>query len=124
MTDGWIAVDLDGTLAFDCGRIDGIGAPIPLMQERVKGWLAEGREVRIFTARVGASGGANHLGTKDDQEFARRQELMIQGWCAEHLGQALKVTATKDLNMISLWDDRAIQVIKDTGIPVMLQERV
>lgn len=36
---GWIGVDLDGTLAFyDSWRgIDHIGAPIPLMLQRVKG---------------------------------------------------------------------------------------
>lgn len=52
---GWIGVDLDGTLAMYDGfkGPEHIGDPVPKMLERVKKWLAEGREVRIFTARVG-----------------------------------------------------------------------
>ena len=50
----WIGVDLDGTLAEYHGWNDGkIGEPIQLMVERVKRWLAEGKSVRIMTARVG-----------------------------------------------------------------------
>ena len=49
---GWIGVDLDGTLAFYQGWNEGkIGDPVPVMLARVKGWLAEGVEVRIVTAR-------------------------------------------------------------------------
>ena len=34
---GWIAADVDGTLANYDGRVDGrLGAPIPAMVERVK----------------------------------------------------------------------------------------
>ena len=50
----WIGVDLDGTLAR-YEQYEGpmsIGEPIPEMVDRVKAWLAAGREVRIFTARV------------------------------------------------------------------------
>ena len=56
---GWIGVDLDGTLAEHYWPAKGdydptrIGDPIPMMVERVRGWLAEGREVRVFTARGG-----------------------------------------------------------------------
>ena len=55
MSRGWIGVDLDGTLAEYNGWQGpaNIGAPIPAMVERVKAWLEEGRDVRIFTARVG-----------------------------------------------------------------------
>lgn len=51
---GWIGVDLDGTLAHYDGwkGPEHIGAPIPAMVERVKAWLAEGKEVRISTARA------------------------------------------------------------------------
>lgn len=44
-----IAVDFDRTLATH-DHYDGpnrFGAPIPLMVERVKKWLAEGKEVRL-----------------------------------------------------------------------------
>jgi len=51
---GWIGVDLDGTLATYGGwkGPDDIGAPVPAMMKRVKRWIGEGREVRIFTARA------------------------------------------------------------------------
>ena len=51
---GWYGVDLDGTLAEYHGWVSPthIGAPIPKMLYRVGRWLAEGKEVRIMTARV------------------------------------------------------------------------
>jgi len=52
----WIAVDLDGTLAYyDSNRglsLDYIGPPITSMLVRVLGWLREGKTVKIFTARA------------------------------------------------------------------------
>jgi hypothetical protein len=39
----------------------------------------------------------------------------IQDWTQKHLGQRLRVTCSKDIMMIELWDDRAIQVIANTG---------
>jgi hypothetical protein len=68
--ENWIGVDLDGTLAHYDGW-DGwnvIGPPIPLMLERVKLWLDQGKDVRIITA-----------------------------------------------HMIEQWDDRAVQVVSNTG---------
>lgn len=104
---GWIGVDLDGTLAKYEGWNGGlIGEPIPLMVDRVKAWLANGKEVRIFTARVG--------GLRLDTE----QIAAIEGWCRQHIGCTLPITATKDYGMIELWDDRCVQVIPNTGIPV------
>jgi hypothetical protein len=110
---GWIGVDLDGTLAeYDVWRgPDHIGKPIPLMLERVKRWLAEGREVRIFTARVYHP--SDDLARFFDAAHARE---VIEKWCLEHLGQRLQVTCTKDYSMIEVWDDRAIQVVPNTGL--------
>lgn len=108
---GWIGVDLDGTLAhYDEWRgITHIGQPVEAMLKRVKHWLAEGIEVRIFTARVGPR--------RDDIED-QIEEIrgIIVKWCIEHVGQILEVTATKDYDMIQLWDDRCIQVIPNTGM--------
>lgn len=98
---GWVGVDLDGTLA-EYGGWKGhghIGAPIPKMLARVKAWLAAGVLVKVFTARAG------------DPEAVTG----IEAWCVLHVGEALSVTATKDLNMIELWDDRAVQVVANTG---------
>jgi hypothetical protein len=112
----WIGVDLDGTLAFYNGwkGETEIGPPVPRMVERVKGWLAEGKEVRIVTARV-AHAARNLDGTLHDPSAVVRA---IQAWCLEHIGQMLPVTNAKDFGMIELWDDRAVQVIPNTGIPV------
>ena len=54
MSEGWIGIDLDGTLAeYDGWKgVEHIGKPIPSMVERVKAWIIEGKDVRIFTARV------------------------------------------------------------------------
>ena len=104
----WIGVDLDGTLAKYEGwaGVHHIGEPIPAMVQRVKAWLAEGIEVKVFTARVGKN--------KDVNDTIRAREA-IEKWCKEHLGQVLDITATKDFAMIELWDDRAVQVIPNTG---------
>ena len=119
----WIGVDLDGTLAeYDRWRgVEHIGAPIPAMVERVKRWLAEGHEVRIFTARIsgerGIIGGAERTIKPDESR------LLIERWCQEHLGQVLKITCMKDFGMIELWDDRAVQVEANTGKRVGFSRR-
>mgnify|MGYP001571142490 FL=1 len=117
MTDGWYGVDLDGTLAEYHGwPADGsIGSPVPAMVERVKRWHAEGREVRIVTARVAATGRVNAEGERDDWEFADAQKLKIRDWCLAHLGFSLPVTCKKDMQMETLWDDRCVQVEPNTG---------
>lgn len=105
-SSGWIGVDLDGTLAH-YGRFINhlhIGDPIPAMVERVKRWLAEGREVRIFTARVSGP-----------HQEAREVEQAVKAWCKRHIGQELAVTCVKDYDMTELYDDRAVQVEKNTG---------
>lgn len=114
---GWIAVDLDGTLAhYESGQgVESIGPPIVPMVERVKEWLVDGMDVRIFTARVAAQGRTNEQGVVDSQAFADTQRAMIEAWCREHLGRSLPVTATKDFLMEVLYDDRCVQVEKNTG---------
>jgi hypothetical protein len=136
---GWIGVDLDGTLAdhywpekgpFEADRI---GDPIPLMVARVKDWIAKGVEVRIFTARVGPVSGVPVCldglpcgpFTSDEGRCTRCQRKNLAGrardaitaWCVTHVGVELPVTATKDYAMMSLWDDRAVRVIANTGEP-------
>ena len=116
---GWIGVDLDGCLAHYDGwkGVNYIGAPIPKMVERVRRWLAEGQEVRIFTARVAATGerAEGNSGLIDSAEFAAAQERLIQDWCELHLGRRLRVTAVKDYGMVALYDDRCVQVRMNTG---------
>jgi hypothetical protein len=103
----WIGVDLDGTLAhYDSWQgHEHIGIPIPLMMDRVRQWLAEGRRLKIFTARVS---------TADRME---RQQCVaaIGNWLESHGLPRLEITCVKDYGMLELWDDRAVQVIKNTG---------
>ena len=104
MSEGWIGVDLDGTLAkYDEWRGEThIGEPIPLMVDRVKKWLSEGVQVKIFTARATSKNAEVHMS--------------IQKWCITHIGVPLMITSSKDYGMIELWDDRCVQVIPNTGM--------
>lgn len=106
---GWIGVDLDGTLAvYDEWRgEEHIGEPVAPMVARVKAWLDNGEDVRIFTARV-------------DGSNSERCREVIEAWCLEHIGRVLPVTNRKDYGMVVLWDDRAMQVETNTGL--VLQE--
>lgn len=99
--NGWIGVDFDGVLC-----VYDFAAPIPLMVNRVKKWIAAGYEVRIFTARV------SYVDVTKREEARSR----IQDWCEEHIGERLQVTNAKDFNMLELWDDKAITVIKNVGL--------
>lgn len=97
----WIGVDLDGTLSWygHGSSIAEIGAPVVPMMERVKKLLAEGRRIKIFTARAA------------DPE----QLVLIQQWLRCHGLPPLEITNAKDFNMIRLYDDRCVQVELNTG---------
>lgn len=113
---GWIGVDFDGTLAhYDSWQGTKLGAPIPKMVNRVKGWLAAGNEVRIMTARVSSRNQVMRLENGEDMWESESHRKAIEGWCEKHLGRKLAVTAEKDFQMIELWDDRAVTVGKNTG---------
>ncbi|HEY6018823.1 MAG TPA: hypothetical protein VIY48_02730 [Candidatus Paceibacterota bacterium] len=116
---GWIGVDLDGTLAkYDGWRADGsVGEPILKMAVRVKRWLAEGKTVKIVTARacLNSSCGNDTVVPQLDPV----QVKIVQDWCETHLGARLPVVFWKDYGMIELWDDRAVQVYPNTGTPVL-----
>jgi hypothetical protein len=101
----WIGVDLDGTLAqYDHWRgVEHIGDPVPKMVDRVKQWVAAGVEVRIFTARAGIPGAT----------------AAVERWLTQQGIGGLAITNVKDFGMIELWDDRAIQVVSNTGIPIV-----
>jgi len=94
---GWIGVDLDSTLAL--GSRKDIGEPIPRMVSRVKRWVRDGKEVRILTARA-----------TDVDERVKTYE-----WLKENIGIPLEVTHEKDYQMIRLYDDRAVEVERNTG---------
>jgi len=103
----WIAVDLDGTLAFyESGQgVKFVGTVIEPMKARVLNWLRSGKTVKIFTARVSMN------------ENAYVQRAMIQDWLEANGMPRLEVTCIKDTSMVELWGDRAIGVFKNTGVP-------
>lgn len=101
----WIGVDLDGTLARYDGwqGIEHIGEPIPEVCERIINWIEQGYKVKIMTARASVPEGIQP----------------VKDWLKAHDLPELEVTCSKDFDMIELWDDRAIQVVPNTGSPVL-----
>ena len=101
----WIGVDLDGTLAKHDLWVSKhhIGKPIPQMLKRVKMWVERGIRVKIVTARASEPDGIPP----------------VKSWLKKQGLPDLEVTNEKDFAMIELWDDRAIQVIPNTGRPVL-----
>lgn len=69
------------------------------MLKRVKDWLSEGKRVIIHTARA------------DKAENIPP----IRKWLKEHVGQELPVTNRKPPQASRFYDDRAIQVERNTG---------
>ena len=102
---GWIGVDLDGTLARADATMppEHIGPAVPQMLKRVRYWIKTGRTVKVFTARAG-----------DPHE-----EWLIHQWCKRHGLPRLEITNSKDHQMIALWDDRAVGVVRNLGVPLM-----
>ena len=101
-TKPWVGVDLDGTLAEATAwrGMAHIGPAVPLMLRRVKLWLEKGVRVKVVTARAG-----------DPEGLAA-----TQAWLKAQGLPDLEVTDRKDFGMIELWDDRAIQVVQNTGV--------
>ncbi len=97
----WVGVDLDGTLAVWDNRssLDRIGSPIPAMLSYVQRMKNNGVRVKIFTARAG-----------DPDQIPK-----IEKWLAKNGLPGLEITNVKDYYMERLYDDRALQVEKNTG---------
>lgn len=76
-----------------------IGPPVPVMVNRVLDMISNGWRVKIFTARASDPG----------------QIDLIQGWLRGNGLPDLEITNVKDYNMVKLYDDRAVQVIANTG---------
>lgn len=123
----WIGVDLDATLAYYDGwkSPEHIGDPIPAMLDRVLKWIDQGKDVRIFTARiwplmfVRADDNMNQfVGANEREHQAARSAVAIHLWCEKHLGKRLPITCAKDMAMSSCWDDRSVQIVANTGMRV------
>ena len=102
----WVGFDLDGTLA-EHGKYQGpdhIGTMIQKMKAILIEWLKQGYRVKIMTARMG------HAESRDEAR------TIIQDWLEANGLPRLEVTCKKDYKMIRLYDDRAVQVIPNTGV--------
>ena len=100
-TKPWTGVDLDGTLAYyeRSSSSDVIGEPVPAMMAFVKKMIKHGTRVKIFTARV-----------QDPEQLP-----IIKTWLKENGLPELEITNVKDYYMHRIYDDRCIQVEKNTG---------
>ncbi len=107
--ESWIGVDFDGTLAENPKEWKGpgfTGRPIMPMVDRVKAWLAEGKTVKILTARVAST---------NPPEEVDEARAAIEQWTEEQFGRRLDVVSEKDPAMTELWDDRAVRVKENAG---------
>lgn len=97
----WIGVDLDGTLAYydERSSIEEVGTAIPDMLALVKKMINNGIRVKIFTARA------------TDTE----QLPLIRKWLKANGIPELEITNIKDYYMLKLYDDRCVQVERNTG---------
>lgn len=103
-----IAVDLDGTLAHYDGwkGISHIGNPIPEMVAKIHAAHMEGKEIWIFTARL-----------SDPSEAPEAMES-IKMWLDHYEIPFAGMTATKHKFFKEFWDDRAITIVKNTGLSI------
>lgn len=104
-----IAVDLDGTLAHYDGwkGIGHIGCVIPEVANAMERAQKEGAEVWIFTARV------------SDPADAEEAGKYVHEWLVKNNFQFEGITAIKHKFFTEFWDDRAIQVIRNSGLFVL-----
>ena len=127
---GWIGVDLDGTILTYHKWVgwNVFGEPIRPMVDRIHRWFSEGRDVRIVTARVGLplfshdgiltyGRTLKHMCHITGEEFSDTMMVQaIQQKLEPILGRrGIQVQCFKDVSMIELWDDRAVQVVPNTG---------
>lgn len=107
---GTMAFDFDGTLSTQVDHYQGptrTGDPIPLTVMALMRCLEAGYDVVIFTARADP-------GHPD----APAAIAAIRAWCVQHLGRAFPVTAIKHYSFVAMYDDRAIQLVPNTGVRV------
>jgi hypothetical protein len=99
----WTGVDLDGTLAIageGWPEPDEIGEPVEQVMLWVKNALSNGITVKIFTARAGWDESLPH----------------VKAWLTKHGLGHLEVTNVKDMYCDRILDDKAIQVLRNSGL--------
>ena len=144
---GWYGFDLDGTLAkYDGWKgIDHIGEPVKPMVDLIKRMHAEGRIVKILTARVSPRANTkykvrekcappDYVTTADFSCLSATAKTWVENmylyldtwgarefvidWCLRNLGFLPEITHEKDHLMLELYDDRVKQVVPNEGFLV------
>lgn len=107
---GWIGVDLDGTLAVHEGAFDPtyVGDPIPSMLKFVQWLIQSGETVKIMTARA------------SDQDHIP----VVEDWLEKNGLAGVEVTNIKDPGMKMLIDDRAVRAGKNQGLSLEDEQMV
>lgn len=107
--DRWIAVDFDKTLAHYDGYKGPytLGEPITAMVNQVRCWLAMGKRVCIFTARVAPA--------QDGRDVQKVRDT-LRDWSIKHIGQALPITCIKHGAIEAFYDDKAVNVKPNEGV--------
>lgn len=107
------AVDFDGCLfsTFEPYDPRKIGKPIWPMIKFTQRLIENGKKVVILTARV------------NSKEHTQKQLIytrnLIRKACKQFIGKELPITAEKHSNMKVMFDDRAVQVVRDQGLLVL-----
>ena len=119
---GWIGIDLDGVLVEEGDHLPDLGPPIAAGISLVRRLRADGWDVRIFTARIATDpdnpawiAAAASYGFHTAGAWVADQETRIHDFCLQHWGVELPITATKDWRMVLCYDDRAVQMVPNTG---------
>lgn len=119
--NGWYGFDLDACIAYyDHYRGDAhIGEPIWPMVNLMRKFIADGRRVKIFTARVSPAAivGRNpSIKTQEgiEKELTKIVQAIVD-WSLQNIGSLVPITATKDYEMITCYDDRCIQIVPNEG---------
>lgn len=100
MDTKWYGFDFDGTLAIeDYSNLQICGVATPLL-DLMRQYINEGKKVKIFTARTPEYRG-------DIYAFLERNGLLDKG---------IEITSCKDGSLHRFYDDRAIGVVKNTGL--------
>jgi 2'-5' RNA ligase len=100
----WIGYDVDGSLAhWTKGQPSfKIGNPVSALVERAKKDIADGKDVRLFTAKL-----------SDDPKGLNRAAL--EAWTYKVFGRSLPMQDVKDDLLEKFYDDRAVHVERNTG---------
>lgn len=116
--EGWVGFDFDRTLAvYHHHMYPALGDPIPGIVDLAKRILGHGYEIRLVTARVCDVLLYRYEQGDRSPEVIRDQEQRksLGEWLFSVFGMVITVTNRKDFKMICLYDDRAKEVVPNTG---------